>query len=204
MIVVVLRSILRGTCDTMLRHDSETIAHIWSQFHGIARFLDEEDDEMLWQEAIGQIIADARQFASDDSDKKAVVIAHVGRCSHWLRPHQSRWVTNADGGFAAPIGYVGSGFSPRRLPEFDWSLKWQWDRDSVRWIQSKQPNGKRLFEFRIAIPSRTRRHAQAAVHTLWRPGTPANPNNKLVQFYGFRKDPDTWELTAHWSNVETT
>ena len=187
----------------MPQHDTELIDRIWSQFRGVEELLDSEDDPELWRVVLGQILADAQYLASNNRDKKITVFAHIGRCSHWLRPHQTRWITAADGRFAAPIGYGGSGYSRRGLPEFDWSLKWQWEREQEKWIPTLKPAGKRRLEFRVAIPSRTRRHQQAAVHTIWRPGTPAAPGEKAVQFYGFRQTDSAWQQTAYWCSSET-
>ena len=188
----------------MLQHDTEIIDYVWMQFDCIQDLLNSEDDVELWREALGQIIADAQFLASNICDKKTAVFAHVGRCSHWLRPHQSRWTLDADGGFAAPIGYGGSGNSLWGLPEFDCSFKWQWEQNSGEWLPTLKPEGKRLLEFRVAIPSRTLRHQQAAVHTVWRPGTPAAPNKESVQFYGFRNQDTKWKITAHWCQIDTT
>lgn len=187
----------------MLRHDPQIVERIWSQFGCIDANFAAEDDIELWREALGQIVADAEFQTSHINDKKLAIFAQIGRWSHWLRPHQTRWIADADGGFAAPIGYGGSGWSRRGLPEFDWSMKLQWNRKTNNWTPTLKPQGKRLLEFRVAIPSRTMLHEQAAVHTIWRPGTPSRPNHKTVQFYGFRKQQSGWQLTAHWSRSDT-
>ena len=83
-----------------------------------SEFLDEDDDAELWRVALNHILVEV--------DKKPGILIHVGRCSHWLRPHQSRWT--ADGGFAWPTGYgSGSGgYSFSALPQFNWSLDLEW------------------------------------------------------------------------------
>jgi hypothetical protein len=43
------------------------------------------------------------------------------------------------------------------------------------------------FRYRVAIPARTRRHAQAAVPTVWLPGSPVRPRERLVPFEGSRR-----------------
>jgi hypothetical protein len=80
--------------------------------------LDEDDDPELWQVALDHILG---EFQKEDD-----ALVEVGRCSHWLRPHQSRW--SAGGGFAWPTGYgCGSGgYSRSALPQFDWSLVLRW------------------------------------------------------------------------------
>ena len=55
----------------------------------------------------------------------------------------------------------------------------------------------RQLTLRIAIPARSARHAQAAVHTLWRSGPPQHPHQKLLQLYGFRRLTDGWKHTAY-------
>ncbi len=44
---------------------------------------------------------------------------------------------------------------------------------------------------RVTIPSRTKRHQQAAVHTLWHTG-----KEKELVFYGFRRREQEWICTA--------
>ena len=65
---------------------------------GLARFLGEDDDPELWRAALSYTLAEIEPGPR--------VPVEVGRCSHWLRPHRSRWT--AGGGFACPTGY-GSG-----------------------------------------------------------------------------------------------
>lgn len=128
-------------------------------------------------------------------DKKQEVFLQIGACSHWQRPHQTRWT--ASGGFAWPEGYlqksedhvknswgpIGSG-----LPEFDWFVLLHWDNAEQEWqVVAPKFFGKKRVVFRAALPTRTARHPQAAVHTIWIPGTPANAAKKEVRFYGFRK-----------------
>jgi hypothetical protein len=49
---------------------------------------------------------------------------------------------------------------------------------------------------RLAIPSRSRRHRQAAIHALWHTG-----QEKEMVFYGFRRRDDGWTCTACERNV---
>jgi hypothetical protein len=142
-------------------------------------FLDEDDDPELWQVALRHVLAEC-ETVSD-------VLVEVGRCSHWLRPHQSRWT--ADGGFAWPTGY-GSGtgcHSYSSLPQFDWSVVLRWTGST--WEPIKR-NSIRC-SLRLTIPSRTKRHQQAAVHSVWHTG-----KEKKTVFYGFRKQEQGWVCTA--------
>jgi hypothetical protein len=178
----------------MLKYDSSLTNAIWAQFQPqVVSALAADDDINLWSTAIGHIIADA-EFLSVNAKTSRTVFTEIGRCSHWLRPHQTRWT--ADGGFAWPAGYGGAGYSRSGLPEFDWSLIWQWNADHHKWECTYKPTGKQPLRLRIAIPSRTREHNQAAVHTIWTPGCPTTPKQKLRQFYGFREVDGTWTVTA--------
>ncbi|MDZ4685053.1 MAG: hypothetical protein SH850_08175 [Planctomycetaceae bacterium] len=179
----------------MLTHDASLTAAIWEQFlPRIVPEIDAEDDADLWSAAIGHIMADA-QFLCENAATTQAVFTEIGRCSHWVRPHQARWT--ADGGFAWPSGYGGSGFSLSGLPEWDWSLIWQWNADGHKWQSTGQPLGKRRLQLRISIPSRTVRHDQAAIHTIWRPGCPTMPNQSVRQLYGLRKLNGAWLVTAY-------
>jgi hypothetical protein len=115
------------------------------------------------------------------------ILVEVGRCSHWLRPHQARWL--ADGGFAWPTGYGsgGGGYSRWALPQFDWSVVL--GGNGTAWEVVRRRSVRTAL--RLAIPSRTRRHRQAAVHALWH-----TEREKALVFYGFRKRDDGWTCTA--------
>jgi hypothetical protein len=146
---------------------------------GLAGLLDENDDPDLWRVALRYILAEV--------EPRPGILVEVGRCSHWLRPHQARW--NADGGFAWPAGYgsgVG-GHSRSALPQLDWSVVLGWN--GSEWEVVERQSARTAL--RLAIPSRTRRHRQAAGHALWHTG-----REKEVVFYGFRKRADGWACTA--------
>ena len=144
-----------------------------------SELLDLNDDAEFWQVALNHILSEV--------EKDTQVFVEVGRCSHWLRPHQSRWT--ADGGFAWPTGYGSGngGYSNSALPEFDWSVVLGWTGTS--WDRVKRQSIR--HSLRVTIPSRTKRHQQAAVHTLWHTG-----REKEVVFYGFRKREHVWTCTA--------
>jgi hypothetical protein len=147
--------------------------------------LGDEDDDALWQVALDHILSEL--------EKKLGTVIEVGRCSHWLRPHQTRWT--ADGGFAWPTGYGSGngGHSRSALPQFDWSVFLEWTGDN--WIATKRTAEQTAI--RITVPSRTTRHQQAAIHTIWRTG-----KNKERRFYGFRKKDGVWKWTAETQWVE--
>lgn len=175
------------------RHPETVDARIWPQFRdGIMAHLEADDDPALWQVAVSCIIGDA-QFICPACGKQ--IVAQIGRCSHWLRPHQTRWT--ADGGFAWPTGYGGTRFSRSGLPEFDWHVYWEWLPEDREWKFLEPGPEKGAIRLRIAVPSRTNAHHQAAVHTLWTPGSPTTPRKPVVQFYGFRKHEVAWGCTAH-------
>ena len=163
-------------------------------FDGPVRlFLEDEDDPALWAEVFVTLARDFGALYSAEP-KGYEVFFQVGACSHWLRPHQTR--LTAAGGFAYPAGYLGSGYSRRGLPEFDWFTILYRDREEGVWAQTGKFFGKRRLVCRVAVPARTLRHNQAAVHVLWSPGTPENPERKLRMYYGFRKVDGSWECVA--------
>jgi hypothetical protein len=73
------------------------------------------------------------------------------------------------------------------LPQFDWWQVLQWS--GTEWIPATDKSAK--LALRIAIPSRTTRHRQAAVHTLW-----STEKEKEMRLYGFRKKDGQWHCTA--------
>ena len=145
----------------------------------IREYLTAEDDPALWAVVLGHITATL--------DKAPGVRVEVGRCSHWLRPHQSRWT--ADGGFAWPFGYGSGqgGYSTRALPQLDGSVVLEWD--GREWRAAAGRSVKPAV--RVSVPSRTTRHAQAAVHTLW-----AGGKGTETRLFGFRKRNGVWTCTA--------
>jgi len=97
--------------------------------------LSADDDRSLW-EAVLTVAADDASIRAVASER-AKLYAIVGACSHWVRPHQSRWT--AAGGFALPEGYGDGEGVLGGLPNFDWSITLQFDPARPRWILSTQP-----------------------------------------------------------------
>jgi hypothetical protein len=139
------------------------------------KHLTADDDPACWQVILETVLADV--------DKQPGILVEIGCCSHWLRPHQSTWT--ADGRFALPVGYGSGGL--RALPQLDWSVVLQWTVET--WEPVQRESLKHLL--RVAIPARTARHRQAAVHTLWMTG-----KEKQRRYYGFRRKDGQWECTA--------
>jgi hypothetical protein len=159
----------------------------------LADHLTDDDDPDLWDIATTMLLAGAGALAVDRQE----VYAQVGCCSHWISPHHPiRWT--ADGGFAWPFGYnkTTTGFSYRALPELDWSSSLKWTGEA--WEPGR--TGKRCLVLRIAIPARTARHLQAAIHTIWTPRSPTT-REKVIQLHGFRKKKGVWSLTARGFNL---
>jgi hypothetical protein len=155
----------------------------------IAEHLTGDDDPELWDVVTTTLLAHAAGAAAGTREE---VYAQVGCCHHWISPHHPiRWT--ADGGFAWPFGYdkTTTGWSYRALPEFTWSESLRWAGDG--WERGR--TGRRCLVFRVAIPARTARHLQAAIHTIWTPRPPTG-REKVVQLYGFRKREGVWSLTA--------
>jgi hypothetical protein len=86
------------------------------------------------------------------------------------------------------------------LPEFVWFITRRWDHRTPSWEPVSDSPYAGCLEFRATLPTRTARHLQAAVHTVWMPGPPANPRQRLLQFYGFRKTDERWVCTAYQGN----
>ncbi|MCP4494500.1 MAG: hypothetical protein GY820_45455 [Gammaproteobacteria bacterium] len=167
----------------------------WSQFeHIISHNFCEEDDPTLWQAAINLIFHEASFLARCAADSTSIT-AVIGCCSHWLRPHQTRWT--ADGGFAWPSGYGGRSYSRTGRPEHDWSTEFHWDPIGQIWSASK-PDIIALerLVIRITVPARTSLHSQAAIPATWSKGTPVLPQKPIYQIYGFRKQSNQWNCTA--------
>ena len=155
----------------------------------IEPFLGPDDDSAFWNQAIHVLVSDIESEISERPPDRDIYLT-IGACSHWLRPHQTRWA--ASGGFAWPTGYGGGTLSRRGLPQFDWSVIFLWDVNSEIWEPVNRFKGKKKLTFRAALPTRTTRHDQSAVHTLWEPGSPIHPTKKRVRFYGFRKREQDW------------
>jgi hypothetical protein len=164
----------------------------------ITPHLSEEDDPALWAAVVNAVYTDANALCRSLASCGRI-LTRLGLCSHWLRPHQTRWT--ADGGFAWPTGYDGPQFSRTGLPEFDWFVPLVWCPEPGSWaLANGDPAADQLL-FRVAVPARSRRHRQAAVHTLWQPGSPTRPREPLVQFYGFRER-SGWLCTAYRGPAE--
>jgi|SRR5271155_4071296 len=143
-------------------------------FEALESKLRADDDRALWQAALLVLGDEFTQRCADESNGGAWAMV-VGECSHWLRPHNSRW--NAAGGFICPDGYQDY------LPELDWSLIFLFR--NREWTPVAKLPGKKVKIFRVAIPARTARHQQAAIHARWTPG------GETV-LYGFRKVAKRW------------
>jgi hypothetical protein len=155
----------------------------------IVEHLTTDDDPNFWDAATTRLLADAAALAA--GGRKAV-FAQIGCCHHWISPHHPiRWA--ADGGFAWPFGYdkTTTGWSYRAAPEFTWSELLHWNGEA--WEGGR--SSKRSLIFRIAMPARTARHLQAAIHTIWLPHAP-HTREKVVRLYGFRKRSGNWILRA--------
>ena len=158
-----------------------------------------EDDPALWEQVL-KVLAEDASIVEPVTDTSQLY-AEVGVCSHWLRPHQTRWT--AAGGFAWPVGYGSTRFSRTGLPLFDWSVTLQFNPALIGWVIPEKLPTKRSISVRVAIPSRTTRHRQAAVHTLWPPRTLDAKRERTV-FYGFRELNGVWELKACSRDRERT
>lgn len=145
-----------------------------------------DDDPALWQAVVDLITTEVLHRRELEPSAKLDWFLQIGACSHWLRPHQTRW--SAAGGFAWPSGYKdGAGHNLGGLPEFDWSLTFR--LFNTEWVAVEKFAGRNQRTVRVAVPARSTRHKQAAVHTLWK------PSNEVI-FYGFRQRADGWNCVA--------
>jgi hypothetical protein len=144
--------------DTMPREVAMTIP-----LEFVTNQLTAQDDPKLWGEVLMVLGDEFLQRFRGEGDDKKVWYVRVGACSHWLGPHRVRWTVA--GGFAAPVGYGGAGAFSFGLPEFDWSVILTFD--GGRWNQVDKFSGKKQIVLRIAIPTRTAHHKQAAIHAVW-------------------------------------
>jgi hypothetical protein len=155
-----------------------TIESSTALVEAVRRKLTAGDDPYLWETAL-TVLADEFLQRYNREARNRNWFFLVGACSHWVRPHNSCWT--AAGGFVYPDGYQNN------LPEFDWAVIVSHQNRS--WLPAKKFSGKRPIVFRVAIPSRSVRHKQAAVHTKW--STSQNP-----VLYGFRKLNGSWKCVA--------
>ena len=141
-----------------------------------------DDDPGAWQEIVRVV---GEEFLERYHTKGAMKpwFLHIGICSHWWRPHQARW--SAGGGFAAPVGYSANGWPGP--PAFDWSVVLSFNGE--HWQNVEKLSGSKQVVFRVAVPARTARHKQAAVHTQW-------STFERATFYGFRSVGGRWLCTA--------
>ncbi len=159
----------------------------------IEPFLEADDDPAFWRSAVNVLVADVELEIAEGRRHRNIFL-NIGACSHWLRPHQTRWT--ASGGFAWPTGYGGKTQSRSGLPQFDWSVTLQRDARLQIWKPTSRIEGGKKLVLRAALPTRTMLHDQAAIHTIWPRGSPTMPTKKCVRFYGFRKEPQGWACVA--------
>jgi hypothetical protein len=65
-----------------------------------------QDDPGVWKEILAALGEEFLQRYRAEQGEKELWFMRIGACSHWVRPHQSRWL--AAGEFALPIGYKGA------------------------------------------------------------------------------------------------
>ncbi|RYG68990.1 hypothetical protein EON80_10585 [bacterium] len=159
-----------------------------------------DDATDFWEFTCGILMKDAARFARYE-DERFRFYLNIGLCSHWLRPHQTRW--KADGGFAWPQGYGPNSRQRDNTPEFDWDEYLEWNAGAEAWegISRNSVAIKQRYVLRAALPARTARHDQAAVRAEWVFGLPQVREPKPTTFYGFRKIEGQWVLRA-WSEDE--
>ena len=161
----------------------------------LAEHFEAEDCMELWEKSISEIFHDL-SFLCTPASKTCYINVRVGRCSHWLRPHQTRWT--ADGGFAWPSGYMGSSYSRTGSPGFDWSTSLTWNPVEKAWAPYWPRRYSHVIYIRVTVPSRTKRHPQAAIPVTLS-GSPLLPDNGFQMIYGYRNGSDGWGCTATYN-----
>ncbi len=146
-------------------------------FDFVEAHLTADDDPEFWQTALSVLADEFAILVSKPGTEKDWAML-VGACSHWRRPHQERWTVA--GGFAWPS-------ENRSFPNLDWSMTLLY-RDGELLPVPKLP-GKGIRLFRVAMPSRTRRHKQAAVRACW-----GNTGESVL--FGFRCMNAKWRCVA--------
>lgn len=157
--------------------------HSNTPIEAISPHLASDDDPQLWRAVLELLFSEIQMRPRRDRELRFI---RIGACSHWLRPHQTRWT--AAGGFAWPVGYGGGeGYSDDGTPEFDWSIKLREEPDG--WLPVEKFAGKNKSIVEVAVPSRSARHQQAAVSVRY-------PDSPLAVFYGFRQKNGEWKCVA--------
>ena len=178
----------------MITMDSKD--RLWQCFAtGILECLTIDDDPNLWEMAVRKILTNA-EYLCQSYRGPDQIFSRIGSCSHWLSPHNKGSWFKSDVKFAWPAGYGRSGSAIFGLPEFDWSLFWEWNKVDDLWKPVPRASGKRSLLFRVALPARTARHERAVVHTLWTPGSPTMPKEKFLKGYAFKKINGNWRYAA--------
>jgi len=151
----------------------------------VADRLTTEDNPQDWKEILAIISEEfVERYCAERRENESWFL-RIGACSHWVRPHQGRWT--AAGGFALAIGYKGAAGWSNGLPEFDWSVILCFRGEC--WRRVNKFSGKNQIVLRVAVPTRTARHKQAAVHSVW-------STSHQFTLYGFRDVGGKWECVA--------
>jgi hypothetical protein len=129
----------------------------------VAEHLSDDDDPRLWEAALSAVFCDAELLCRSNRSKRPI-FSQIGRCSHWLSPHnKGSWFKDVEK-FAWPTGYGHNGSWVFGLPEFDWSIVLKWDAANTVWDLVPKLPGRRCLLFRVAVPGRTARHVRAVDH----------------------------------------
>jgi hypothetical protein len=144
--------------------------------------LSEQDDPEAWTAFLATIGEEFIERYRTNGGTKSWFL-RIGTCSHWWRSHQARWTVS--GGFTWPVGYSANGWPG--LPAFDWSVILSYNGE--HWKQVEKFSGNRQVVLRVAVPARTARHRQAAIHTVW------STSHEPI-FYGFRNVGGRWRCVA--------
>jgi hypothetical protein len=167
--------------------------NLWNLiYEDISSKLEADDCLDLWELAVNEIFHDL-SFLCQPSNKSTIITVRIGRCSHWLRPHQTRWAEG--GGFAWPSGYGGRSLSRNGAPQHDWSTEVTWNPNAHNWSPYSPKRYRTSINMRISIPARTKQHDQAAI-PVYSNGSPLIPGGQFKLIYGYRRKKGVWSCEA--------
>jgi len=85
------------------------VSEAGDMFVGFPAMLNAEDDPHLWRSVLA-VLLDEFSYRHPKIEKGTECFLQIGACSHWFRPHQSRWT--AAGGLRGRLDtWVGTGSS---------------------------------------------------------------------------------------------
>jgi len=143
-----------------------------------------QDDPAAWRVILAVIGEEfLERYRSEGAEKESWFL-RMGACSHWVRPTRAAGSRRVD---LRCHRFKGASGWSHGLPEFDWSVILSFDGEG--WKRVDKFSSKKQVVLRVAVPARTARHKQAAVHTVW-------STSGQLTLYGFRNVDGRWLCVA--------